>query len=186
MSREPQKRPQTSTDEEVADKNFGARPFRERAGTAEAAAEAAQQTHRGSAPRWSQLLLGRRSPTLPDLELNSMLQSYLDETSHSCQHQQQQQQQQQQHQNGFPKFSDDRCQQNFPVLRKRSKNNSSDTGLSDDDDDESFERKSKMHFLPFESQLSTQTVGFSSRPHHQAFQTYCHDQVSMLYNLLRP
>jgi len=43
----------------------------------------------GGVGRWSQLV-GRRSPSLPDLELSSMLQSYLDESSNSvnCQNNQ--------------------------------------------------------------------------------------------------
>ena len=54
-------------------------------------------------PRWSQLV-GRRSPTLPDLELTSMLQSYLDESSP-------QQQQQLSSSYHLRKFTSHRCQE---------------------------------------------------------------------------
>ena len=46
----------------------------------EVGAAAAAIVARGGVGRWSQLM-SRRSPTLPDLELSSMLQSYLDESS---------------------------------------------------------------------------------------------------------
>ena len=123
---------------------------------------------RGS--RWSQLL-SRRSPTLPDVELSSMLQSYLDESG-TCQ-----QQHQHQHQNGsyqLRKFDEaPSCQENFSELRNKNKINSNDIAnkrsqeLCDSEREE--ESKIRMNFLPFNSQHSPENVNFSNA----TFPNYC-------------
>ena len=167
-SRGSQRRPQATTN---ADKDFCARTFRERASEA----AAAHQPQRGSASRWSQLLLGRRSPTLPDLELNSMLQSYLDETSSGCQQQQQR---------DFLKFNDNPCQQNFSNSRNENKKSSFDNrGNHSEDEREELDDSSKMNFLPFECRHSTQNVGVDfghhSHQHQHSFQSYGQEQVNL-------
>lgn len=133
-SRHPRRRPQPVVDAKEADRFFRARAFRERARPADEAASSLP-TLKGTAFRWPHLLLARRSPTLPDSELSSMLQNYLDESCHQQQHQQHQQQQQQL-QNGFQfrKLSESRlrCQENFS--RKKNKINSSHNRASPLDD----------------------------------------------------
>ena len=118
---------------------------------------------------WSQLL-SRRSPTLPDVELSSMLQSYLDESA-TCQ------QQQQHNQNGsyqLRKFGEASCQENFSSeLRNKNKINSTVIGnkRSQDlcDSEREEEVKLRMNYLPFNSQHSPENVSFSN----QTFPNYC-------------
>ena len=71
---------EAADDSDVRDEGERGHHHKVRRGVEVGAAAAAAVVARGGVGRWSQLV-GRRSPTLPDLELSSMLQSYLDESS---------------------------------------------------------------------------------------------------------